>query len=191
MGLSLSRDYVSEDYFLLRSNLNLNFSQIKSLVGPGSQMDRLTAALNATIKNKIRTDYQSICQNETCTDNELVATQLSEAFLTTSTFMASINLNLLTGELNRTHQGANIEYSEACKFYNNSDCLDIEQMNDLVSGSRDNFLNFTFVNFVVENQNNPTIIEKFIHLDPPGLGQSVVDYVVKYFYKTYTIGVTN
>ena len=66
---------------------------MKALVGTGSQMYYLTAALNGTIKNKLHASIKTLCNGPFCTPQELVAVQWAEAFLTTTTLMVDINLN--------------------------------------------------------------------------------------------------
>ena len=45
------------------------------------------------------------------------------------------------------------------------------------------------MNFIITNQNSPSIVEKLLELEE-GLGQSVINYVAHYLYDEYVLDVT-
>lgn len=58
-----------------------------------------------------------------------------------------------------------------------------------MTDEENNLLNFTFVNYIVENRQQPSIIEKLLNLEA-GKGISIINYVSEYFMKEYTLGAT-
>jgi len=150
-----------------------------SLVDEKSIIYKLSQALNATIKNKVEANGLGYSDCDPfCSDEQLVAIQLSTGYLTSANLMGRINLNGFFNDLNTSYSFP-VEYSKFCM--DNPDYTCVNKQNSISTFLQPFLKNHTFIAKLEEHKDNYELVENLFNVESPmddgGYGKSLIAYM--------------
>ena len=140
-------------YETVREVFDLSDSIMQRLVGNRSVLNRLSQALNGTMKSLAESKTINFqCDEKQCSEEQLISLQLWNAFLTNMAPMYSVNLRLKTNQFNTSIPDA-LELKTFCGTDPELQCPDKKVAVGLFA--RQAFRNYTTLKEIWRNLDDP------------------------------------